>query len=103
MEILKREQLQTLAQAERRFPLGHVCITPAAAVAVTPDEVTVALVRHGAGDWGDLPSEDVGENETALLRGARVISSYRADSGPTFWVITEADRSVTTVLLPQDY
>lgn len=102
METLKREQVRAVSRIETRFPLGVVCITPAAAQVVAPDEVTAALVRHGSGDWGDLSPEDVLANERAVERGARLVSSYAAANGETFWLITEADRSVTTVLLPID-
>ena len=56
-----------------------------------------------AGDWGDLGEEDWQENDTALRTGLRLLSSYRSASGITFWVITEADRSATTLLMPDDY
>jgi len=103
METLKREQIRAMSRIETRFPLGAVCITPAAIQEVSHDEVTAALSRHASGDWGELAAEDVLANARALERGARIISSFRASSGVVFWVITEADRSVTTVLLPQDY
>ena len=61
-----------------------------------------ALTRHAAGDWGNLCDEDRRENELALQEGHRLLSAYQADDGTKFWIITEADRSVTTVLLPLD-
>ena len=59
--------------------------------------------RHQAGDWGDVSEHDRQENELSLKQGFRLLSVYRAASGVKFWIITEADRSATTVLLPQDY
>ena len=61
------------------------------------------LQRHLAGDWGELDENDVRENEVSLQRGWRILSCYRLSTGVKFWVITEADRSVTTFLLPDEY
>lgn len=62
-----------------------------------------ALARHAAGDWGDLCDEDWHTNNEAPKNGARLFSAYHSDDGVKFWIITEADRSVTTVLLPEEY
>jgi len=62
-----------------------------------------ALQRHVRGDWGNLDDEDKQANEDALHRGSRLLSSYQTSQNVKFWIITEADRSVTTVLLPEDY
>jgi hypothetical protein len=87
-----------------RFPLGQTVITAGADAALAPDDVRRALARHSAGDWGDdLGPEDREENETALAEGFRLLSAYTSTDGTRFWVITEADRSVTTVLLPEEY
>ena len=61
------------------------------------------LTRHLSGDWGDLCEEDRKENERSLEMGFRLFSSYKHDSLPKIWIITEADRSVTTVLFPSEY
>lgn len=61
------------------------------------------LPRHQRGDWGGVDSEDAAANNQAVKDGSRVLSSYKTESGIEFWIITEADRSVTTVLLPEDY
>ena len=87
------------------FELGQIVGTPGALDALTeagqyPAEL---LVRHVTGDWGDLPEEDVAENELSVERGLRVFSSYRLETGTKIWVITEWDRSVTTLLLPSEY
>lgn len=86
-----------------RFELGQVVSTPGALAALTADDVGVALFRHHCGDWGDVGRHDWRANEDALADGSRLFSVYRNASGTKFWVITEADRSVTTVLLPDEY
>ena len=67
------------------------------------DEVLNALGRHAHGDWGEVNEEDWEENEFSLREGFRLLSSYRSQNETKFWVITEHDRSVTTVLLPEEY
>ena len=86
------------------FALGQVVSTPHAlrfAVAESID-LLVLLVRHQSGDWGDVSEEDRESNEEALLMPLRIMSSYKF-SNDKIWIITEADRSVTTILLPSDY
>ena len=61
------------------------------------------LARHQSGDWGEVPPEDARENELSLEQGFRILSSYSLPTGQRLWVLTEADRSVTTLLRPQDY
>ncbi len=85
------------------FPLGQTVITPNAAASVEHADVLAALRRHASGDWGELGEEDRAANDRALVEGTRLLSAYRARSGTRFWIITEADRSVTTILLPEDY
>jgi hypothetical protein len=84
------------------FPLGELVITPNAAQRLIPREIHIALKRHESGDWGELCSEDKQENERAIQHGCRIFSAYGSDQ-KRFWIITEADRSVTTILMPQDY
>jgi len=87
-----------------KFLLGRTVITRNALERLSSDDVQNALDRHVAGDWGEeLPTEDVAENELSLCEGFRLLSAYRSASGEKFWVITEADRSSTTVLMPEDY
>jgi hypothetical protein len=86
-----------------KFPLGQIVITANALQTIHPDDVQRAVTGHAAGDWGDLGDEDRRENERSRKEGGRLFSAYRAGDGTKFWVITEADRSVTTVLLPLDY
>jgi hypothetical protein len=85
------------------FTLGLLYITPNAARSVPADEVFKALARHAAADWGTLDQHDWGENDKAIGNGGRVFSAYQARRGIRFYVITESDRSTTTVLLPEDY
>lgn len=61
------------------------------------------LGRHQSGDWGDLSAEDIKENEFSVKEGFRLLSAYKLETGVKVWVITEADRSVTTILLPSEY
>jgi hypothetical protein len=87
----------------QEFPLGQIVITRNALEAIPSDDVRRALIRHAKGDWGDVCDDDRRENEVSLKQGYRLMSVYRAADGTAFWIITEADRSVTTVLLPDDY
>ena len=88
-----------------RFPLGQVVATPGALAVLTEAGQSPSgfLRRHANGDWGDVDSEDQQANENALLNGERLLSAYRTNRGVRLWVITEADRSVTTLLLPEEY
>ena len=89
--------------ASAKFQIGQVVITPAALQAVHTEDVVTAMRRHVTGDWGELDEHDRAENELSLKEGFRLLSAYTAGNGTKFWIITEADRSVTTVLLPSDY
>lgn len=85
------------------FDLGRLCVTSNAMTVLPPLEVIAALARHARGDWGTLPVEDREANDRALVTGDRLLSVYQTSDGVKFYVITEGDRSVTTVLLPEDY
>ena len=89
----------------RRFELGLVVATPGALEVLGGLEVspTELLERHASGDWGDIPTEDARENEYALSRDLRILSSYPLPTGERVWIITEADRSSTCILLPSEY
>lgn len=91
--------------APHRFPLGQLLTTPGALNALQAAGMTPLplLARHAAGDWGDLGPEDKQLNERALKDGGRIFSAYRFAAGSSVWVITEADRAATTVLLPDEY
>lgn len=83
------------------FPLGRVVITANAHTRLREDVVQASLARHAHGDWGNVCEDDRHENEFSLERGFRLLSVYE-DQSETFWIITEADRSVTTILMPED-
>jgi len=86
-----------------RFRLGHIVTTPNALSQLTNEDILTCIQRHQAGDWGDMDSVDWEANENALIEGTRLFSVYHAADGIKFWLITEADRSATTILLPEDY
>jgi hypothetical protein len=90
-------------QITASFPLGRVVITAHAERELVRDDVTAALARHAVGDWGECGNHDRDENDRALIHGWQLHSVYRDRQDVAFWIITEADRSVTTVLLPSDY
>ena len=91
------------ADGESKFPLGQTVITRTAFATLPTHEIATALDRHRQGDWGDVGKEDWRANERALKLGERLLSVYRTTDGTRFWIITEWDRSLTTVLLPEDY
>ena len=86
-----------------KFPLGRTVATHNALATLSNYEILNALLRHAQGDWGTLDREDWQANERALRDGGRLFSLYHTTQGVKFYVITECDRAVTTVLLPQDY
>lgn len=85
------------------FPLGRIVATPNALAQIPDDDIHRGLQRHRLQDWGIVAPDDHAANDQALQEGTRILSVYRAANGITFWIITEADRSATTVLLPEDY
>jgi hypothetical protein len=88
---------------EPLFPLGQSVITRNALDVLHPQDLKLCLERHAHGDWGDLCEHDRNENKVALAQSLRLFSVYKDRSGVKFYIITEHDRSVTTVLLPEDY
>jgi hypothetical protein len=89
--------------ARRKFELGRLVTTSGVRETLEPCDVITAFCRHATGDWGKLPEHDLAENELALATEGRLFSEYYSRRGVKFWVITESDRSVTTVLLPSEY
>jgi hypothetical protein len=89
----------------QRFPLGEVLITPGALEALSEagQDAAVFLGRHNSGDWGDLSEEDKRENEFSVDKELRIFSAYNTVKDEQIWVITKADRSATTILLPSEY
>ncbi|MEZ4706761.1 MAG: hypothetical protein R3A44_06130 [Caldilineaceae bacterium] len=91
--------------ATPKFSLGQIVATPGAlqALAEAGQSANVFLIRHLTGDWGDLEEVDKQENEFSLQNGLRLLSAYHTTRNVKIWLITEADRSVTTLLLPEEY
>jgi hypothetical protein len=83
--------------------LGQTVATRNALDTLHPEDVLIAMSRHASGDWGDLCEEDRQANEDALQHGGRLFSVYHDREKTKFYIITECDRSYTTVLLPEDY
>lgn len=86
-----------------RFPLGNRFVTRTADKVLAPEDIVAALHRHVAGDWGDVSAGDRAMNERSLKEGLRLHSKYHDHYGVEFWILTEWDRSRTTVLLPIEY
>lgn len=85
------------------FALGRTVATPNALDIVPMEEITAALQRHQNCDWGNVCPQDKWANDRAVKNKERLFSVYKSKEGIKFWIITEADRSATTVLLPEDY
>jgi len=94
-----------LVISKQMFALGQVVATPGASDALIKLDIEpLELIhRHVTGDWGDLCAEDRHQNLFAIRSGLRIFSSYKLRASTKIWVITEADRSSTTLLLPDDY
>ena len=91
--------------SETLLPLGRIVATPGAleALARAGQDAELFLEKHASGDWGQVDEHDRAENDYGLAHGFRILSSYRTAAGDTLWIITEADRSSTCLLLPDDY
>jgi hypothetical protein len=94
-----------MSATQQRFPLGQTCATLGALEALSDAEQDAAefLHRHQAGDWSEMSEEDKRENEFSVDKDLRIFSAYHTSKGEKIWVITESDRSATTILLPQEY
>ena len=87
-----------------RFRLGHLCATPGALEHLDRRQIMALARRHQQGDWGDVSEDDRAANERAVAHGdERILSAYVIDGQARIWLITEADHSQTTVLLPEEY
>jgi hypothetical protein len=89
--------------AVQKFSLGQVVATRGVLGSVPEDEIQSALSRHHSGDWGDVCDQDRKANVSAIACNARLFSVYHSKTGVKFYIITEHDRSITTVLLPEEY
>jgi len=97
-----------MTSTERSFPLGRLMMTRGVNDLIAENNefplfVLNSLQRHVRGDWGDLSEEDKKQNEYSLTRQLRLFSAYERPPLPKIWIITEADRSVTTILFPEEY
>jgi hypothetical protein len=97
--------VQSVERGDRKFPLGRLVATPGAAEAFerNSQKPTELLRRHWRADWGEVDVHDRQENEFSLVNGLRLLSAYTLRDGERIWIITEADRSATTILLPSEY
>jgi hypothetical protein len=91
-----------LITVNSKFPLGEIVITTNALRTLSNAEINDGLTRHATADWGNVCPDDAELNDNALQDGDRLLSAY-GQGEKRFWIITEADRSVTTILLPSDY
>jgi len=94
-----------MAKPKPLFPFGRICITPGVQDLIENDNLDPLpyMLRHLSGDWGELDSSDKKLNNDALKYGARIFSSYQLDEFCKIWIITEADRSSTTILFRSEY
>lgn len=95
--------MTTSQPTRKNVPLGSTVITRGALDALPAHDVHIAMGRHQRGDWGEVCPDDWQENEFSYDKRLRLVSSYTASNGVKFWIITEADRASTTVLLPEEY
>lgn len=88
-----------------KFPLGQLLATPGVlrAVESSGDDLPALISRHASGDWGDVSVRDKRANDRDVIDGNRLLSAYHLKNGAKVWVLTEGDRSATTVLLPEEY
>lgn len=87
----------------KRFELGTTVMTAGVFTKISFDFVIKCVKRHASGDWGEVCEEDKLLNDNAVNNGERIMSVYTDDEGQKVWIITEWDRSTTTVLLPEEY
>jgi hypothetical protein len=103
--MIAANDLNSSFERRPRFPLGELVATSGAIEALEAEKLEPGklLERHQSGDWGEVCDEDAALNEAAIEDGSRIMSVYQLSSGVKIWVITEADRSSTTILLPDEY
>jgi hypothetical protein len=97
--------VKSSGSSQAKYPLGKIVATPNALreFARASEDPLPYLTRHVGGDWGDLSEADKIENDFSVANGFRILSAYTLSTGTKIWIITEADRSSTCVLLPEDY
>lgn len=89
--------------AEQNFSIGQIVATPGVLKVLWQQELGAALLRYARGVWGDVGNDDWQENDRAVEEPGRLLSAYHTHDGTKFWIITEWDRSATTILLPDEY
>jgi hypothetical protein len=102
-QLLKQIATKENNRQAKPITLGRLLVTPGIIEKVSQIELLDALVRHRTHDWGNVGPEDRAANDRAALQGRRILSTFDTDCGTRFWIITEADRRVTTALLPTEY
>ena len=95
--------MSTITKVPVGVSVQHLCMTPGVISRVNQDDAMDGFARHVAGDWGQVDEHDRAENDRALQNDGRILSVYVDRHGTKFWIITEADRSATTILLPEEY
>jgi hypothetical protein len=99
MQMLKEVMILQTA----KFTLGRLVATQSGLERIGEEDRFTALRRHLSGDWGDVDENDKAANDAALIENTRLVSVYRTETGIKFYVITEGDRSSTSILLPEEY
>lgn len=95
--------LDSISHALPKFALGDVVLTSGALGKLKQTDVKIAIARHGNGDWGELEPAERRENDERVEKGGALAPIYRDTKGVRFYVLTESDRSTTTVLVPEEY
>ncbi len=101
--VARNLRVLSLDVSRATFPMGTIVQTGGSRETITLNDVVRALEKHMRRDWGDCGEEDVTANRRALAEGGRLLSVHQTSAGIKFWILTEADRSATTVLLPCEY
>ena len=101
--LLKETATKENNRQAKSITLGRLLVTPGVIEKVSQVELLDALARHRTHDWGNIGPEDWAANDRAALHGGRILSTFDTECGTRFWIITEADRRVTTALLPMEY
>ncbi len=101
-QIAKSVAVAKTLEANTLFPLGDIIVTANAQRTLSQDEMTEALTKHATGDWSAMCEDDRHQNELALDQGRQIFSAFD-NTKRAFWIISHADRSATTILLPIDY
>jgi hypothetical protein len=100
---LLKENFMNLSATEKLFPLGKIIITDRAYECLERADIAVAMRRHAHGDWGEIKPDDMEQNDLAVREGGTLTSAYSDRRDRRFVIVTEADRSVTAVMVPDDY